>query len=219
MIIITMKIMREPVHLTNVSHRYGNIQSLDHVSLSLPPASITALTGGNGSGKSTILGLLAGTLRPTEGTVSNTPANVGLVPQHSAVPDLFPVTVRDVVAMGRWRTGPWRLLRPLSSRDRAVVEKSLERMNIIDPADRTLGDLSGGQRQRTLIAQGLAQEAPLLLLDEPLSAVDSHTVELIDRAVHEEKAAGISVVIATHHRSQADSADQIIGLDRGRIAV
>ncbi len=218
MIIITMNYMREPVHLTDVSHHYGNIQSLDHITLSLPPASTTALTGGNGSGKSTVLGLLAGTLRPSAGTVSNTPVNVGLVPQHSAVPDLFPVTVRSVVSMGRWRTDRWRLMRPLSPRDRAIVEKSLERMNIIDLADRTLGDLSGGQRQRTLIAQGLAQEAPLLLLDEPLSAVDSHTVTLIDRAVHEEKVAGTSVVIATHHRSQAESADQIINLDRGRIA-
>lgn len=117
--------------------------------------------------------------------------------------------------MGRWRHRG--LLRPLTRHDRAVVDTSMARMGITDLADRTLGDLSGGQRQRTFIAQGLAQRAPLLLLDEPLSSVDTTTVALIDRAVHEVTRAGTTVVIATHHRHQADGAGRVIVLDHGRV--
>ncbi len=95
----------------------------------------------------------------------------------------------------------------------------MERTGITDVADRTLADLSGGQRQRTLIAQGLAQEAPLLLLDEPLSAVDAATADLIGRAIAEEKDAGVTVIIATHDRDQAADADRTVALDGGRVVM
>lgn len=93
----------------------------------------------------------------------------------------------------------------------------MERTGVTDLADRTLADLSGGQRQRTLIAQGLAQEAPLLLLDEPLSAVDAATADLINRAIAEEKDAGVTVIIATHDCDQATAADRVVTLDRGMV--
>jgi zinc/manganese transport system ATP-binding protein len=207
--------MCEPVSLTGVSHRYARIPSLRSVTLTLEPGTVTALVGGNGSGKSTLLGILAGILRPTSGTVAGVPSNTALVPQHSTAPDLFPVTVRRTVSMGRWRDRG--LLRPLTRTDRDIVDTSMARMGITDLAGRTLGDLSGGQRQRTFIAQGLAQQAPLLLLDEPLSAVDSTTVTMIDAAVREESRAGVTVVIATHHRHQADSADRVVVLDHGQV--
>ncbi|MGP9619977.1 zinc ABC transporter ATP-binding protein AztA [Corynebacterium sp. AOP34-BR1-29] len=208
--------MREPLHLDSISHRYARVPTLRDITLTVDPGTVTAPVGGNGSGKSTLLGILAGTLRPTSGTVTGVPENTALVPQHSAVPDLFPVTVRRTVSMGRWRHRG--LLRPLTRHDRAVIDTSMARMGITDLADRTLGDLSGGQRQRTFIAQGLVQRAPLLLLDEPLSSVDTTTVAMIDRAVHEESRAGTTVVIATHHRHQADGADRVIVLDHGRVA-
>ncbi|MGN0095487.1 MAG: zinc ABC transporter ATP-binding protein AztA [Corynebacterium sp.] len=207
--------MREPTRLTGISHHYARVPSLRDISLTVDPGTVTALVGGNGSGKSTLIGILAGTLRPTSGTVTGVPENTALVPQHSVAPDLFPVTVRRTVSMGRWRDRG--LLRPLTRRDRAVISTSMARMGITDLADRTLSDLSGGQRQRTFIAQGLAQQAPLLLLDEPLSAVDTATVTMIDTAVREESRAGTAVVIATHHRHQADSADRVIVLDHGRM--
>ncbi|WP_420098687.1 zinc ABC transporter ATP-binding protein AztA [Corynebacterium sp.] len=207
--------MREPLRLTDISHRYARIPSLRRISITLEPGTVTALVGGNGSGKSTMLGILAGTLRPTSGTVAGVPGNTALVPQHSVAPDLFPVTVRRTVSMGRWRDRG--LLRPLTRRDRELIDTSMDRMGITDLADRTLSDLSGGQRQRTFIAQGLAQQAPLLLLDEPLSAVDTATVTMIDEAVREESRDGVTVVIATHHRHQADSADRVIVLDHGRV--
>jgi len=95
----------------------------------------------------------------------------------------------------------------------------MERTGITDLADRILADLSGGQRQRTLIAQGLAQEASLLLLDEPLSAVDTATADLIGRAIAEEKDAGVTVIIATHDRDQAADADRTVALDGGRVVM
>lgn len=208
--------MREPPRLTDISHRYARVPSLRNITLTVEPGTVTALVGGNGSGKSTLLGILAGTLRPTSGVAAGIPENTALVPQHSAAPELFPVTVRRTVAMGRWRHRG--LLHPLTRRDRDIIDASMRRMGITDLADRTLSDLSGGQRQRTFIAQGLAQQAPLLLLDEPLSAVDTTTVTMIDKAVREESQAGTTVVIATHHRHQADRADRVIVLDHGRVA-
>ncbi len=224
--------MREPVTIHDVCHSYGRDSgsghshglSLDHVTVDFPAGTVTALTGPNGCGKSTLLGLLAGTLRPSGGRITGRPGNICIVPQHSQTPELFPVTVRDTVAMGRWHSAGGRSvlsylphLRRLSRSDHAAVDRAMERTGITDLADRTLADLSGGQRQRTLIAQGLAQDAPLLLLDEPLSAVDAATADLISRAVTEEKDAGVTVIIATHDRDQAADADRTVALDRGRI--
>jgi zinc/manganese transport system ATP-binding protein len=227
--------MRETVSLHDVCHSYGRNPgsgheqslSLDHVTVAFPVGSVTALTGPNGCGKSTLLGLLAGTLPPSHGRITGRPDNICIVPQHSQTPELFPVTVHDTVAMGRWHWAGGRsrhsilqylpYVRRLNRSDHTAVHLAMERTGITDLADRTLADLSGGQRQRTLIAQGLAQEAPLLLLDEPLSAVDAATADLISRAIAEEKDAGVTVIIATHDRDQATAADRVVILDRGRI--
>ena len=194
-----------------------------------PVGSVTALTGPNGCGKSTLLGLLAGTLHPTHGRITGRPDNICIVTQHSQTPELFPVTVRDTVAMGRWHRAAGRsrhsilrylpYVRRLSRSDHTAVHRAMERTGITDLADRTLADLSGGQRQRTLIAQGLAQEATLLLLDEPLSAVDTATAYLIGRAIAEEKDAGVTVIIATHDRDPAADADRTVALDGGRVVM
>lgn len=229
--------MHEIVSLHDVCHSYGRNPgsghghglSLDHVTVAFPVGSVTALTGPNGCGKSTLLGLLAGTLPPSHGRITGRPDNICIVPQHSQTPELFPVTVRDTVAMGRWhwaggRSGRGVLshlphLRRLSRSDHTAVHRAMERTGITDLADRILADLSGGQRQRTLIAQGLAQEASLLLLDEPLSAVDTATADLIGRAIAEEKDAGVTVIIATHDRDQATDADRTVALDGGRVVM
>ncbi|GAA1102939.1 zinc ABC transporter ATP-binding protein AztA [Nocardiopsis metallicus] len=200
---------------------YGRTDVLKGVSAEVPEGAVTALVGPNGAGKSTLLGVLAGTVPLRRGKV--TPdrgaraARPAFVVQRSAVPDTLPLTVRAAVAMGRWaHRGLWR---PLTRHDRAVVARCMERAGVADLADRGLGGLSGGQRQRALIAQGLAQEADLLLLDEPSAGLDQEARERISRTVADIAAEGVTVVHATHFAEEARGADHLLTLDQGRVAV
>ncbi len=175
---------------------------------------MTAVVGPNGSGKSTLLGVLAGVIRATSGTVER-PRAPAFVMQRSDVPDALPITVRDTVAMGRWaHRGAWRRL---SRRDWSIVDACLARLDIVDLAARPLGSLSGGQRQRALVAQGLAQESDLLLLDEPTTGLDAQADRQIQTALTEAKAAGVTVMLATHDLPSALRADHCLLLDDGRL--
>jgi sulfate transport system ATP-binding protein len=206
----------------SVSHAvktYGDFHALDDVSIDIPEGSLTALLGPSGSGKSTLLRTIAGLEQPDSGQVvidgrdvtrlSPQDRGIGFVFQHYAA--FKHMTVRDNVAFGLTVRK-----RPKKEID-ARVDELLEIVGLAGYQTRYPSQLSGGQRQRTLIAQGLAQEAPLLLLDEPLSAVDAATADLISRAIAEEKDAGVTVIIATHDRDQATAADRVVILDRGRI--
>lgn len=176
----------------------------------------TALVGPNGSGKSTLLGVLAGVIRPITGVLEHAGGRPpAFVPQRGAVGDALPLTVRQTVEMGRWgERGPWRRLR---RQDRAAVDSALERVGIAGLASRQLGELSGGQRQRTLIAQGLAQESDLLLLDEPTTGLDPEARERMATLLTELVADGVTVVHATHDLDAARSADACLLLREGRL--
>ncbi|GAB2503033.1 zinc ABC transporter ATP-binding protein AztA [Nocardiopsis aegyptia] len=205
------------VALEGVYAGYGGADVLRGVDARIPDGAVTALVGANGSGKSTLLGVLAGTLRTRAGTVTrHGGSRPAFVVQRSAVQDALPVTARATVAMGRWaHRGPWR---PLTRRDRAVVRDCLDRMGVADLADRRLGELSGGQRQRVLVAQGLAQEADLLLLDEPSAGLDRHALDYIRATVDRARAEGVTVVHATHAPEEALGADQCIVMEGGTVA-
>ncbi|MGW5877955.1 zinc ABC transporter ATP-binding protein AztA [Nocardiopsis terrae] len=201
--------------LRGVYAGYGGEDVLRGIDARLPRGGVTALVGSNGAGKSTLLAVLAGTLRPRAGEVSG-PSRLrpAFVLQRSAVPDTLPLTVRGAVSMGRWaHRGPWRAL---ARRDRTVVERSMERVGITDLAGRQLGELSGGQRQRALIAQGLAQEADLLLLDEPSAGLDREAREQIARVLASLRGQ-VTVVHATHFSDEAAEADHRLVLDQGRV--
>jgi zinc/manganese transport system ATP-binding protein len=210
------------VRLDDLYAGYGRTDVLKGVSAQIPEGAVTALVGPNGAGKSTLLGVLAGTVPLRSGKVTPDrnargvrPVRPAFVVQRSAVSDTLPLTVRAAVAMGRWaHRGPWR---PLTRRDRAVVARCMERTGVADLAHRGLGELSGGQRQRALIAQGLAQEADLLLLDEPSAGLDQEARERIGRTIAEIAAEGTTVVHATHFAEEARGADHILTLDRGRV--
>ncbi|WP_017586070.1 zinc ABC transporter ATP-binding protein AztA [Nocardiopsis ganjiahuensis] len=203
------------MRLDNLYAGYGGTDVLRGVTAEIPEGAVTALVGANGAGKSTLLGVLAGTLTPRAGTVSpERGARPAFVVQRSSVPDALPLTVRATVAMGRWaHRGLWR---PLTRRDRAVIARCMERAGVADLADRRLGELSGGQRQRALIAQGLAQEADLLLLDEPSAGLDREARERIRETVAEVAAEGVTVVHATHFAEEARDADHVLRLEEGR---
>lgn len=186
------------------------------LSAELPRGRTTAIVGPNGSGKSTLLSAVAGVLRPAAGTVEGmTGQRPAFVAQRSAVSDSLPISVRDTVSMGRWaHCGPWRRL---TSHDRAVVEKCMARLELLPLATRRLGSLSGGQRQRALLAQGLAQESGLLLLDEPAAGLDAEARRLIAEALEHAKASGTTVVQVTHDFTEARCADHCLVLSTGRL--
>ncbi|MFC9890147.1 zinc ABC transporter ATP-binding protein AztA [Streptomyces pilosus] len=205
------------VRATGLSAGYAGHPVLHQLNFDIPALAVTALVGPNGSGKSTLLGALAGVIRPTAGSLhragSRPPA---FVPQRGAVGDALPLTVRQTVEMGRWSDrGPWRRL---TRRDRAAVDTAMDRLGVTGLAARQLGELSGGQRQRVLIAQGLAQESELLLLDEPTTGLDPGARERTAALLAGLAADGVTVVHATHDLESARSADFCIALREGRLA-
>ncbi|WP_245672616.1 zinc ABC transporter ATP-binding protein AztA [Nocardia anaemiae] len=202
------------VRIDSVTAGYGSGPVLHHLTATIPAGRVTAVVGPNGSGKSTLLGLIAGVLTPTAGTIHRAGARrPALVVQHSAVPATLPLTVRDTVAMGRWaHRGPWRRL---TRADTAIVHACMERLGITDLARRRLTTLSGGQRQRALLAQALAQESDLLLLDEPTTGLDTDAQQDISRILRELTADGTTVVLSTHDR--AHGADHLLRLQHGRL--
>ncbi len=191
--------------LDNVSYRYpGAAQvTLKDVSLTIRPGERIALVGPNGAGKSTLIKLTVGLEALQQGTITiyGNPAGecrhrVALVPQRSEVDWRFPVTVRQVVMMGRYVHLGW-LKRPRSE-DRDAVQQAMNTMEIADLADRQVGELSGGQQQRVMLARTLAHDAQLLLLDEPLNHVDVATQELIFHVLEELCSEGKTAVVSTH---------------------
>ncbi|MFC0676070.1 metal ABC transporter ATP-binding protein [Brachybacterium hainanense] len=193
------------LEMRGVHVRYGEVTALDGVHLALPAGRITGLIGMNGSGKSTLLRTAMGIQRPDAGTVrlfGEDPARargrgiVSYVPQAEAVDWDFPVCVRDVVMMGRY--GHQGLLRRPRAADRTAVDEALARVELADLADRQIGRLSGGQRKRVFVARGIAQEARLMLLDEPFAGVDKRSEGTIVRLLHELAADGRTVLVSTH---------------------
>lgn len=194
---------------------FNGTPALRHSTFTVPGAVVTAVIGPNGSGKSTLLNLLTGLVRPSTGSVEvfgETPERarhrVGYVLQTNKVNEVMPVTVREVVSMGRYaRLG---MFGRFSAPDRTVVARAMERLGVDDLAARHLTELSGGQRQRVFVAQGLAQEADLLLLDEPITGLDVASRERIVTAIGEELSEERTVVFTTHDLAEAGEADHII---------
>jgi iron complex transport system ATP-binding protein len=196
--------------------RYGTVTALNQSDFEIVSGKVTSVIGPNGSGKSTLLNVIAGLVTPNAGVVEVdvSPGRLSYVMQATKVNESLPVTVREVVAMGRYAAlGPYRRM---GRGDRLAVDDAMERLEISDLGTRHLHDLSGGQRQRVFVAQGLAQEHDLLLLDEPLTGIDLTTAQAIDEVIHGETAEGCTVVMTTHDLSEARSTDYVVLLS-GRV--
>lgn len=195
------------VQLRQVTVTYDGVTALDDVTLALTAGDQVAVVGPNGAGKSTLFNVIAGTLKPTQGQVTiygSGPQGhscVGYVPQRNRIDWRFPVTVSDVVMMGR--VGQIGLLRWPRRQDRQLIERALARVGISALANRQIGELSGGQQQRVFLARALAQEAELLLLDEPLTGLDLPSQEAILDLLAELRQQGVTVLVATHDLNQA----------------
>lgn len=205
------------VRTSDLEVRYGKRVALSGVDLELPAATTVAVIGPNGSGKSTLLRALAGLVSPSRGSVhveaSGPPA---MVLQSTELDPGLPLSVRETVLLARYaRLGPWR--RPTRA-DREAVSEAMERLDVAHLANRHLHELSGGQRQRALVAQGIAQESAVLLLDEPVAGLDMPSHQLILDVVDQRRAAGGLVVMTTHSLRDARRCDRVLLLDTVGIA-
>jgi manganese transport system ATP-binding protein len=199
----------------DVELRYGDVVALASCDFEVPEGRTTAVIGPNGSGKSTLLAAIAGIHEPTAGSVTvlgTTPeeaaARVAFVPQSTKVNDALPVTVREVVMMGRYPS--LGFLRRFGDADRAAVDRAIGRLNLSDLTDRHLSELSGGQRQRVFVAQGLAQDRDVLLLDEPMTGLDGVSAVIVNGVVTEERSEGRTVILTTHDLEEAQACDHVI---------
>jgi len=197
------------VDLRAVSVRQNGVPVLDGITFALDPGDLLAVVGPNGAGKTTLLKVLAETLPPTSGEVrvfGHRPSGhicIAYLPQRSQVDFRFPVSVADVVMMGRvGRLGPLR--RPRAA-DRSRVGDALSLVGISHLARRQIGELSGGEQQRMFIARALAQEASLLLLDEPLAGLDAPTQQEILALLGELPTRRITSIVAMHELDLVES--------------
>ena len=196
--------------------------------MAIPDGVVTAIVGANACGKSTLLRALARLLKPQAGAVlldgheirsiktKEVARRLGLLPQSPIAPE--GITVGDLVARGR--SPHQTLLQQWSDADEAAVVAALHATGTHDLADRAVDELSGGQRQRVWIAMALAQETPILLLDEPTTFLDiAHQIEVLDLVADLNERRGATVVMVLHDLNQACRyADHVIAMSNGSIA-
>ena len=201
---------REDRPILDVSHmtvRYDGRTALEDLTFHLHPGEAVAVVGPNGAGKSTLFKVVAGVLPPTAGEVSvfgsrpHMHVCIAYTPQRAQVDWNFPVTVRDVVMMGRSaKLGPFAWPKKA---DWENVQRALRLVELTEMADVRISELSGGQQQRMFIGRALAQEAELMLLDEPLSGLDLPSQESILALLQRLKDRGVTLMVATHDLEQA----------------
>jgi zinc/manganese transport system ATP-binding protein len=207
--------VRNSINLERVTFGYNGFRVFTELTLAVPAAATTAIVGPNGCGKSTLLELIAGVATPESGTIELGGREVALAVQRSQVGDTFPITVAEAVAMGRWRR--LGLLRRPSRTDRDIVTYWIAELGLQALRHRRLGDLSGGQCQRVLLAQALAQQAPIVLLDEPTTGLDADAADRVTQQLRRLAASGTTIVAATHDFEIARRFDHRVLLGGGRV--
>jgi zinc transport system ATP-binding protein len=193
------------VEVRHLTFGYGKEVVLDHVDLEIQRRDFLAIIGPNGGGKTTLLKVMLGLLRPWSGEVvyhlpngGETRGRLGYVPQFSTFDKDFPLRVRDMVLMGRLGYHGGRgLLRSYSRDDRAAADAALDRLGLRGIARAHVSEISGGQLQRVLIARALVSSPEILFLDEPTASIDAESRETLSRLL-EELNRTIPIVVVTH---------------------
>jgi zinc transport system ATP-binding protein len=193
---------KDVIKVNHVSFSYDGIPVLEDVHFTIPERSFISIVGPNAGGKTTLLKLMLGLLRPSQGTIEvlgmdpvKARTRIGYMPQQVQLDLQFPVTVLDVVLMGRMGHG-WSI-GPFSRTDRAIALDALRKLEMQDMAGRPFMALSGGQRQRVLIARALASEPEMLFLDEPTANVDMVVETELFELLHQ-MSKTITVVVVSH---------------------
>jgi len=181
------------IEVTDVSFSYGGdggVPVLEHITCNIPAGEYVGILGPNGGGKSTLLKILLGLLRPTSGNVVMAGGPMSYVPQHSAQTDgQFPATVAEVVHSGTL----------VGKAPRNIVQEAMANTGIADLARRSVGSLSGGQRQRVYLARALAAHPRILVLDEPTVGVDVEAQERFYELLRSlNKDLGLTILFASH---------------------
>lgn len=187
------------IRLENIGVQFGRVSALEQVDATFEPGSMTAIVGENGAGKSTLLRAIMGLVPLASGRVSFDglrAKDIAYLPQAQDIDRSFPIDVSDFVSLGAWpRLG---LFRGSDPHEQRFLEAAIERVGLEEQRHTVIGKLSGGQFQRALFARLILQDSPVLLLDEPFSAVDTQTtIELMDllRAWH---AQGRTIIAVLH---------------------
>ena len=199
--------MERAIQVRNLDVAYDRHLALEDVTLSVPKGAMVGIVGPNGGGKSTLLKAVLGLVPKLRGTVEilERPVNrrarrlVGYVPQREEVDWSFPVSAFDVVMMGR--VPSMKLFRRPTARDKELAWEALRTVGMEKFADTRIGEFSGGQQQRIFLARALAQEAEVLLLDEPVSGVDAPSQHEIFDLLRRLKRVGKTVIVTTHDLS------------------
>ncbi|MFM7829443.1 MAG: metal ABC transporter ATP-binding protein [Actinomycetota bacterium] len=203
---------------------YSKHPVVQNVNLRLTAGELLVLIGTNGSGKSTILKTMAGLIKPISGDieilgapVGSLPKRVAYLPQHPISTHTLPLRVRDVVAMGRF--AHLGLFKNPSTADKKIVDDSMRSTGIDTESDDPIRDLSGGQQQRTHLAQVLARQAEIMLLDEPTAGLDINGRKLVADLIAEQRSRGVTVVLATHELKDAESANTVMLLAQRVVSI
>ena len=204
------------VEIDHLSTGYNGETILEDINLIIEREDFIGLIGPNGGGKTTLLKVILGLLAPKKGAIrvmGDSPQrarkSIGYVPQFSVYDSDFPISVKDVVRMGR--LSPERLFKPYTSKDDAIVAERLAWVDLTAQKDLALGELSGGQRQRVYIARALAGEPELLLLDEPTISVDIEARTHIYDLLHKINQHGVTILLVSHDLNVISSYVKTIG--------
>ncbi|MGC1273698.1 MAG: metal ABC transporter ATP-binding protein [Planctomycetaceae bacterium] len=212
-----------PLSIVGLTAGYGGAPALVDATFSVRPETLTAIVGPNGAGKSTLLKAAIG-LIPSRGEVRfwgkplrSVRRRIGYVPQRASVDWDFPVTAKQVVAMGLYPQIGW--FRPVTRPWRNRALDALERVGLANLAERQIGQLSGGQQQRVFLARALAQDADLYLMDEPMAGIDAATEHAIFELLADCRARGRTVVAVHHDLDTVPGCfDDVLLLNRRTIA-
>jgi len=208
------------ISVQHLTVSYGNKPVLIDVSLDVPTGSVVGILGPNGAGKSTLIkGVMGfvpkdfGEVRIFDEPVEDARGHVAYVPQRGQIDWNFPVSVWDVVLMGRYMYVPW--YRSIRQVDRENALAALENVRMAEFRNRQIGQLSGGQQQRVFMARALAQESPILLLDEPFAGVDAATERAIAGLLAQSKQQGKTVLVVHHDlETAAEFFDRVVIINR-----